>query len=604
MAIEGMRHVRRSAAAAVVIVAAAAALHPIKAQDVGVPSERLVFRSSSLEFRPEGTFLSHTVLEGMGEVRATGTWKAQPGTIQLSDYKLLSGAEVMPGALPLDGCVAAGRYRFERSGKQLRLFAIGDACVPRLIFLDKTRWAPPGELNLAPPRPLTRTLFDRSVRLPSPGDDVGRWPSFRGPHASGVADGDQFPERWSVQTGENILWRTPIPGVAHSSPIVWGTRIFVTSAISRRADATFKTGPYGGGDSSDDTSSQRWVLYGVDAASGRVIWEQTAEEGAPRDKRHVKSTYASSTPATDGRVVVAWFGSHGLRAYTVDGKPLWTVNVGRVSVGAAESAAIEWGPASSPVIWNGLVIMQVDTHDDSFVAALSVETGEQVWKTERAETPSWSTPTIVTTSNGAELVLNGSNFVRSYDPRTGQERWRIATGSPIATPTPVQAGALSIVTSGGMGSRRPMVAVRHGASGDLWPEASGGKTKPSPDVAWSVTGRGPFTPTPLAYRGVLYVLANNGVLDTYDVDTGTELFRARVPQIGGGFSASPVAADGKIFLANEDGAIAVVAAGRTFLHLATNDIGEPVMATPALSRGLIYVRGKNSLFAIGRPLKP
>ena len=233
----------RRSVAAVVILAAAAALHPIKAQDVGVPSDRLVFRSSSLEFRPEGTFLAHTVLEGMGEVRATGTWKAQPGTIQLSDYKLLSGAQLMPGALPLDGCVAAGRYRFERCGKQLRLFVVDDACVPRTMFLDKTRWAPPGELNLAPPRPLTRTLFDRGVRLPSPGDELGRWPSFRGPHASGVADGEPFPERWSVQTGENLLWRTPIPAVAHSSPIVWGNRVFVTSAISGRGDATFKTGP-------------------------------------------------------------------------------------------------------------------------------------------------------------------------------------------------------------------------------------------------------------------------------------------------------------------------------------------------------------------------
>ena len=167
--------------------------------------------------------------------------------------------------------------------------------------------------------------------------------------------------------------------------------------------------------------------------------------------------------------MVAWFGSQGLHAYTVEGTPLWRVDLGRVSVGAVESAAIEWGPASSPVIWNGLVLLQVDTHDDSFVLALSVETGEQVWKTERDETPSWSTPTVITNPNGAELVVNGGNFARGYDLRNGTERWRVANGSPISTPTPIGAGELSIVTSGGFGSSRPVVAVRHGARGILAP---------------------------------------------------------------------------------------------------------------------------------------
>lgn len=599
MPIARVKHVQRSIVAAAIL--AATASHLIQAQDAVVPSGRLVFRSSSLEFKPEGTFFSHTVLEGMGEVRATGTWRAHSSTLELSGYKILAGTELLAGAsMPVDGCSAVGQYRFEVNGKQLRLSAIGDTCVPRRMFLDKTRWAPPGEPNLAPPRILSRTMFDRSVRMPSPGDDADSWPSFRGSDARGISDGQQFPERWNIQTGENILWRFNVPGLAHSSPIVWGNRLFVTSAISSRGAATFKTGPYSGGDSSDDTSSHRLVLYALDATTGRLLWEQTAYEGIPRDKRHVKSTYASATPATDGRVVVAWFGSHGLHAFTVDGKRLWTIDAGRVSVGAAESAGIEWGPASSPVIWNGLVILQVDTHDDSFVVALSVETGEQVWKTEREETSSWSTPTVVTTREGAELVVNGGNFVRGYDPRTGRERWRVASGSPIASPTPVAAGDLSIVTSGGMGSPRPIVAVRHGARGTLASDASAGTTKPSPGLAWKVEGRGPFTPTPLAYRGVLYVLANNGVLDAYDVNTGAEYFRARVPQMGSGFSASPVAADGKIFLANEDGSVGVVAADRTFRYLATNDIGEPVMATPALSRGVIFVRGTHSIFAIGR----
>jgi outer membrane protein assembly factor BamB len=335
-------------------------------------------------------------------------------------------------------------------------------------------------------------------------------------------------------------------------------------------------------------------VYALDADTGRIVWERTAHDGVPRDKRHVKSTYASSTPATDGRVVVAWFGSEGLHAYTVDGTPLWTVDVGRVNVGGTPT--IEWGPASSPMIWEGLVFLQVDTSDDSFLVALEAETGREVWMTQRDEPPSWSTPTVVTRAGQAELVVNGADYVRGYDPRTGAERWRLASGSPMATPTPFAAGELAFVANGGLGSPRPVAAIRPGASGDLTPAA--GKDAPA-SLAWQLTGRGPFLPTPLAYRGLLYVLANNGVVDAYEVTSGKEVYRGRVPEIGSGFSASPVAADGRIYLANEDGSIIVVAAGREFRHIATNEIGEPVMATPALSRGVMYVRGAESVFAIG-----
>ena len=586
---------------AALVMASPAAPAYIRAQTAVIPSGTLVFRSSSLEFRPEGTFLVHSVLEGIGEVRATGNWKMQSGAIELAGYQVAAGAELLKSAsLPLDGCETAALYRVEVNGKQVRLSAITDACAPRRMFLHQTRWAPAGEPNLAPPRTVTRTMFDAAVRLPRAADRSGSWPSFRGPQASGIADEQHLPDRWNVGTGEHILWRSRIPGLAHSSPIVWGNRLFVTSAISSRGRATFKTGPYGGGDASDDTSPHQWMLYALDTADGRIVWQRTVAEGQPRDKRHVKSTYASATPATDGRVVVAWFGSQGLFAYTVDGKLLWKVDLGRVSVGAAEAAAIEWGPASSPVFWEDLVIVQVDTHDDSFLIAVSVETGEQVWKTNRDEIPSWSSPTVVTTAKGAELIVNGGNFARGYDPRTGRERWRIVTGSPIATPTPISASGLSIVTSGGMGSPRPLAAVRHGADGVVAPAESAATATGVAHVAWTLRGRGSFTPTPLAYRGLLYLVANNGVLDAYDVQSGAEVYRVRVPEIGSGFSASPVAADGKLYLCNEDGAIAVVAAGRTFRHIATNDMGQPIMATPALSRGTLFVRTMNDVFAIGR----
>jgi outer membrane protein assembly factor BamB len=393
------------------------------------------------------------------------------------------------------------------------------------------------------------------------------------------------------------LWRRAIPGLAHSSPIVWGDVLFVTSAISSRPDATFKPGLYGDGDASDDRSVHRWMLYAIDTRTGKIRWERQAAQGAPRNKRHIKSTYASSSPATDGRIVVAWFGSQGIHAYDFDGGLRWSVDLGRVDMGAYDIPSYEWGPASSPIIWNGLVIVQCDTQTDSFVLALNAETGETVWKTDRQELPSWGTPTIVTTNAGPELVTNASNFIRGYDPKTGQELWRLGGSSKITAPTPIFANGLHIVASG-RAPERPLFAVRPGARGDL--TLSGGATE-NTSVAWSKTGRGSYMPTPLAYRGILYVLANNGVFDAYDITTGKEIYRQRLPLIGSGYSASPVAADGKIYLSNEDGEMLVIEAGATFTHLATNSIGETLMATPALSQGVMYVRGSHTLFAIGKP---
>jgi outer membrane protein assembly factor BamB len=265
-------------------------------------------------------------------------------------------------------------------------------------------------------------------------------------------------------------------------------------------------------------------------------------------------------------------------------------------MGAYDIPSYEWGPASSPIIWNGLVILQCDTQADSFLLALNAETGETVWKTERDELPSWGTPTVATTSAGPELVTNASNFIRGYDPRTGKELWRVGPSSKITAPTPIARDDLLVVASG-RAPERPIFVVRAGARGELTlPE---GKSTSSA-IAWSRMGRGSYMPTPLIYKGVLYVLANNGVLDAYDLRTGEELYRQRLPLIGSGYSASPIAADDKIYLSNEDGEMLVLAAGPKYAHIATNSMGELLMATPALSEGVMYVRASASVFAIGR----
>jgi outer membrane protein assembly factor BamB len=333
-----------------------------------------------------------------------------------------------------------------------------------------------------------------------------------------------------------------------------------------------------------------------DKRSGKPVWERVACEGEPIDKRHIKSTYASATPATDGRTVVAWFGSQGVFAYDVNGTLRWKVDLGRMDLGAYDIPTYEWGPASSPIIWNGLVILQVDTQADSFVLALKAETGETVWKTDRDELPSWGTPTVVDTSAGPVLLTNASKFIRAYDPRTGKELWRLGGSSKITAPTPFSSGDLLVIASG-RGPERPIFVVRAGTSGDL--TLRDGRTS-SDAVAWSRTARGPYMPTPLVLDGLLYVLGNNGVFDAYRLETGEEVYRQRLPVVGSGYSASPVAADGKIYLSGEDGDVLVIAAGPEFRLLATNPMGEALMATPALSEGVMYLRSPGTLFAIGR----
>jgi outer membrane protein assembly factor BamB len=372
--------------------------------------------------------------------------------------------------------------------------------------------------------------------------------------------------------------------------------VFVTSAISSAGDATFRPGLYGDGDASTDRSLHRWVIYAVDKHTGDLLWERIAHEGEPVDKRHVKSTYASSTPATDGRIVVASFGSQGLHAFTVGGRPLWSVDVGRIDLGAHDIPTFEWGPASSPIIWNDRVLVQYDTQQDSFLLALDAASGELLWKADRHELPSWGTPTVYEGAGGAELVTNAANYIRGYDPATGRELWRLGGSSKITAPTPIFSDGLIVVASGRR-PEQPIFVVHAGARGDI--TLQNGRAS-SDQVAWSRRGRGPYMPTPLIYEGILYVLGNNGVFDAYDLRSGEEIYRVRIPHLGSGFSASPVAADGRIYLANEDGDMPVVRAGRAFEHLATNPVGELLMATPAISDGVMYVRSAGSLIAIGR----
>ena len=554
-------------------------------QAVVLPDTPMTFGVFTATFGRDGSF----VLSGQGWPALKGTWKATGDALELT------------APIKETGCDGPGLYGFRLEGTRLALTLRSDGCATRKLILDGSSWVPVGTVITHPPRRIVRTAGATGAALPAAAPAKGSWPSFRGVRASGVADGQNLPDRWDVATGENILWRVKVPGLSHSSPVVWGDRLFVATAISTDPNAGFRKGLYGDGDASTDRTPQRWVLMAIDKRTGKTLWERTAAEGEPLNKRHVKNTYASATPATDGRMVVAWFGSQGVFAYDVNGTLRWKVDLGRLDLGAYDIPSVEWGPASSPIIWGDLVILQVDTQADSFLLALKLATGETMWKTERSELPSWATPTVVDTSSGPVLLTNAPNFIRGYDPRTGKELWRLGGSSKITAPTPFAADDLLVIASG-RAPEKPIFVVRPGKTGDL--TLSAGNTS-SDAVVWSKIGRGSYMPTPLAYGDLLYVLANGGIFDAYRLKTGEEVYRQRLPVIGSGYSASPVAADGKLYLSSEDGDILVVSAGPEFKLLATNAMGESLMATPALSDGVMYVRSSTgSLFAIGarRPL--
>jgi outer membrane protein assembly factor BamB len=421
------------------------------------------------------------------------------------------------------------------------------------------------------------------------------WPSFRGPFASGVADGKEpTAVTWNTSTGENILWKTPLAGVAVSSPIVWGERVFVSTAVSSDPTAGIKTGLYGAVEPAKDVSQHSWKLVALDKRTGKMLWERVAHEGIPKTKRHPKSSQATATPVTDGRHVIVSFGSEGLYAYDVDGKLLWTRDLGVLNAGWFYDPDYEWGIGSSPIIWKNLVIVQCDIQKNSFIAAFDVDTGQPAWRTAREEIPSWSTPAIFESGGRTELVTQATGFIRGYNPENGQELWRLSGNSEITIPTPIVGPGVIIVTNGYQ-RVQPIFAIKPGATGDI---SLKGDATTNEFIAWSTNRGGPYIPTPVIYGDLLYVLGINGVLAAYDVKTGQRVYQERVAG-GGSFSASPVAADGKLYLTSEDGDVFVVRAGSKYELLATNSMSQVIMATPAVANGVIFIRGLKDVFAIG-----
>ena len=420
------------------------------------------------------------------------------------------------------------------------------------------------------------------------------WPQFRGPSATGVNEGSAKPVKWDAAKSENVRWKTPIPGLSHASPVVWGNKVFVVSAVTSGKDET-RFGLYGDVAPVKDDPQHAWKIYALDKATGKILWEQTAYQGIPKIKRHPKSSHAASTPATDGKYLIVNFGSEGLYAYDLNGKLKWKKDLGVLDAGWFYDVDYQWEYGSSPIIYKNMVIVQADIQKNSFIAAYDIKNGKELWKTSREELPSWGSPTVYEGPQRAELITVGPKKIRGYDPSTGKELWSLGPMSEITTPTPFVAHDLIFVTSG-YAPIQPIYAIKLGGNGDLTLKEG----KESSDfIAWSKQRGGPYMPTPIVYGDLLYTCSNQGVFTAYNAKTGERVYQERLGGTGAAFTASPVASDGKIFLSSEDGDVFVVKAGPKYELLSKNPVGEVMMATPAISDGLLIVRTVSHLYAFG-----
>lgn len=422
----------------------------------------------------------------------------------------------------------------------------------------------------------------------------GDWPQYRGHSASGIDASHALPTSWNVETGENVRWHTPIPGLAHSSPIVAGDRVYVATAVSPK-EAELKVGLYGDIDSANDGEAQEWRLLTLDKATGKILWNTLAVKAVPKVQRHTKASHCNSTPATDGKHVAAIFGSEGLFCFDTQGTLLWKKDLGPMDSGYYGSATAQWGFGSSPIIHDGKVIVLCDVKKGSFIAAFDVDDGRELWRTPRKDVPTWGTPALVQTKERTQVVANGWHETAGYDFATGAKLWTLDGGGDIPVPTPVFAQGFIYLTSA-HGNWRPMRAIRPEATGDITPEDP---DKTNASIAWAQGRKGNYMQTPLVVGDLLFGCNDYGILTCFDSKTGTVHFSERLSRRSQGFTASPVS-DGKhLYFTSEVGNVFVVAAEPKLNIVGIRQLPDTCMATPAISDGMLFFRTRHHLIGIG-----
>ena len=420
------------------------------------------------------------------------------------------------------------------------------------------------------------------------------WDPFRSNHSRGVADGFPVRTTWNADASDpaGILWSTPVPGLGHSSPVIRGDRIFVTTAISDDGQAPLKVGRGGQPNAANDNGEQSWVVLCYDRKTGTKIWQKTAHRGAPQATRHVKATHANTSVAIAGDSIVAFFGSEGIYCYDLDGNLRWSQDLGVINI---SKYGIGWGFASSPVISGDRIAIVCDDPEDPFVATLRLADGKEIWRTSRKEIceRSWGTPYIHSSSTRTQVVVNGWPWIMSYDLKSGEELWRIRGGGDNPVPTPFEANGWIYITNA-HGSQSPVFVVRPDANGNITPPEDASSNE---SIVWSTLRGGSYMSTPVVYGDYLYLGNTNGVVRCFHARTGEKIYEERLGT-GAAIYSSLIAAEGKLFCASENGIVYVLKSGPTFEILARNQMVNPCFATPAIAEGTLYFRTTRDLVAI------
>ena len=422
---------------------------------------------------------------------------------------------------------------------------------------------------------------------------AAQWPQYRGVNAQGVDSTSPLPTQWDVQTGQNIGWQTSIPGLAHASPIVWGDRVYVATAV-KPGEAELKIGLYGDIVPLQESEPQQWRLLALDRKTGKLVWNTLAYEGVPKIPRHPKSTHCNSTPATDGKRIAAIFGSEGLFCFDNQGKVLWRKDLGPMNSGYYMVPSALWGFGSSPIIHDGKVIVLCDVLTNSYLAAFALADGKELWRTPRSDVPTWGTPTLVQDGGRTQLAVNGWHHTGGYDFKTGKDIWWLDGGGDIPVPTPVSANGLIYFTSA-HGRSRPLRAVRTNARGDITPSDPG---QTNAAIAWAHVRQGNYMQTPIVVGKWLFACADTGVLTCCDARTGEIKYSERLSTGMEGFTASPVSDGRHVYFASERGMVFAVPATDQFSVVSSNDLHESCMATPAIDNGTLFFRTRQKLIAV------
>ncbi len=437
----------------------------------------------------------------------------------------------------------------------------------------------------------TLALAD-DVSAQSPTD----WPSFRGAGGRGVADGFSIPTQWNADANkgplEGVLWETSVPGLGHSSPVVVGHRIFLLTALAADGNAELMIEAGGKPTAAEDNGSQSWILLCYDKTNGNELWRKTVRQSEPRASRHAKATHANTSVCVDGENVVAFLGSEGLYCYDLDGNLRWSRDLGVINI---SKYGVGWGYASSPAVHQDRIALVCDDPSNPHVIVLSLQDGEELWRVNRTHDSerSWGTPLIHAGDDVTQVVVNGWPWIVSYDFETGSELWRIEGGGDNPIPTPFTAHGWIYVTNS-HGAQSPIYVVRPEARGKL----STDPAQPNDSIVWSSMRGGSYMSTPVVSGDYLYLGNSNGIVRCFHAKTGEKLYEERLGK-DAGIIASLVATDGKVVCASENAMVYVLPSAPEFKVLASNSMGEPCFATPAISEGVFYIRTTKRLVAIG-----